>query len=50
MPAVRFNLSLAFGDVVPPLGIHPDNTRGFILTLFSNENEERVGIVTHALA
>lgn len=43
----RFNLSLAFGDVVPPLGIHPDNTRGFIPTSFSLENFERVGGYCH---
>ena len=29
LPAVRFNLGLAFGDAAPPLGTHLDNTISF---------------------
>ena len=50
LPAVQFNLGLAFGDAAPPLGTHPDNTQSFIPTPFPNENKEGVDIVTRALA
>lgn len=50
LPAVRFNLGLAFGDAAPPLGTHPDNTQSFIPTPFPNEDKEGVDIVTRALA
>lgn len=50
LPAVQFNLGLAFGDAAPPLGTHPDNTRSFIPTPSPNEDKEGVDIVTRALA